>query len=372
MVTSCAYVEPLARAASRRLRFDSTAAPSLRVAAGWPTLACLLLVLLARVAHAQRPQLSLGLLPQGGTDADSATVYFQPGATVGFDIDFDASKLPNSTGLNLASITVDGQQLTTNGLPPSLLSSPLTIPLSVSGPADGAYTLQVGRLANFSTTAIYLTDALQQTNTRLAPGTRYAFELTATTTGGTPATATRFALQFVPGGPLPVVLTFFTAQAQPRGVQLSWGTASEVHSAYFGVERSSDGVRFIGVGTVAAAGTSAATHSYNFTDTSAPGGLLYYRLHQVDLDGTATYSPVRLVTQPNETAGLTVYPNPTRAVATLRGAGPGATVQVLDALGRTVATATADATGETRLAASLPVGVYVVRSSGRTVRLSIE
>nr|GFC17929.1 hypothetical protein [Tanacetum cinerariifolium] len=128
MTTYCAYVVPLAQATFRRLRSDSTAALSLRVAAGWPTLACLLLVLLARVAHAQRPQLSLGLLPQGGTDADSATVYFQPGATVSFDIDFDASKLPNSTGLNLASITVDGQQLTTNGLPPSLLSGPLTVP----------------------------------------------------------------------------------------------------------------------------------------------------------------------------------------------------------------------------------------------------
>ncbi len=90
-------------------------------------------------------------------------------------------------------------------------------------------------------------------------------------------------------------------------------------------------------------------------DDQLPAGaaLLYYRLRQVDADGTFSYSPVRAVTvQPN--AGLALFPNPTRAAATLTGAEPGAHVQVHDALGRLVTTATADAAGTAARSAAPP------------------
>ena len=73
---------------------------------------------------------------------------------------------------------------------------------------------------------------------------------------------------------------------------------------------------------------------------------------------------------------LALYPNPNFSAgrATLSGAAPGQAVQVLDALGRLVLTATADAGGTAALAlpAGLPGGVYVVRTGQQALRLAIE
>ena len=175
--------------------------------------------------------------------------------------------------------------------------------------------------------------------------------------------------------PLPVELIAFSAQAAPGGaaVRLVWNTASEKNSARFEVERSTDGAVFERIGTVAAAGSSTEPRAYALLDAIPPAyqPLLYYRLRQVDVDGTAGYSPVRAVALAAK-AGLALYPNPTRAATTLTGAAPGTAVQVFDAQGRCVASALADATGTAALPAGLMAGVYLVRVGTRTVRLAVE
>lgn len=178
--------------------------------------------------------------------------------------------------------------------------------------------------------------------------------------------------------PLPVELVDFTAEAKGPGVQLTWRTASERNSARFEVERSLNGVRFERIGTVAAAGSSSTARRYAFEDAlalwpSAAQALLYYRLHQVDTDGTASYSSVQTVVR-KAAGNLALFPNPTRTAARFTGAAPGAVVVVFDALGREVTSASADATGTAVLALppGLPVGVYVVRSGSRALRLSVE
>ncbi|WP_426493384.1 T9SS type A sorting domain-containing protein [Hymenobacter sp. 102] len=137
---------------------------------------------------------------------------------------------------------------------------------------------------------------------------------------------------------LPVQLVAFTARAQRGGVALQWRTASEINSDYFEVERSLDGRRFAPVGRVAARGNSTTLQQYAFTDATPPAGLLYYRLHQLDIDGTGHYSSVEVVTD-SSFGGLTLYPNP--ATATLqvqfRDALKGPiTLRILDATGRVV------------------------------------
>ncbi|RZK48042.1 MAG: hypothetical protein EOO59_17090, partial [Hymenobacter sp.] len=95
--------------------------------------------------------------------------------------------------------------------------------------------------------------------------------------------------------PLPVVLTRFAAQAAGQAVAVSWATASEQHSAWFEVERSADGVAFAKIGRVAAAGTTSQGQQYQLSDRAPLPGTSYYRLRQIDLDGTAHYSPVATV-----------------------------------------------------------------------------
>lgn len=152
----------------------------------------------------------------------------------------------------------------------------------------------------------------------------------------------------IPGSPLPVVLTAFTATAvQNRDAQLSWTTASEENSAFFDVERSFDGSTFAKVGQLAARGTTTAASTYAFTDANVAAratGAVYYRLRQVDLDGKATYSPVRTVSF-TKVASLTLslYPNPAQSATTLDLSQLPTTgtyqVQLLDATGRLVRSA---------------------------------
>lgn len=179
--------------------------------------------------------------------------------------------------------------------------------------------------------------------------------------------------------PLPVQLTSFTATAQASAVALLWHTASEVNSDRFEIERSTDGTVFGKLAAVAAQGTATAAHAYAYRDAALPAGAttLYYRLRQVDLDGTYTFSPVRSVRVVDSRASislLALFPNPTRAGAALTGAPAGVAVQVLDALGRSVyATATAaDGSATLALPAGLPGGVYIVRAGTQTARLTVE
>src|SRR5690606_19785098 len=67
---------------------------------------------------------------------------------------------------------------------------------------------------------------------------------------------------------------------------------SESFSDRFEVQRSENGSTFIAIGSVPAAGSSAIPIDYSFTDDDPAQGTNYYRLRQIDLDGTYTYSPL--------------------------------------------------------------------------------
>ena len=174
--------------------------------------------------------------------------------------------------------------------------------------------------------------------------------------------------------PLPVELILFTAtNTAQQGVALHWVTASEKNSHSFVVERSADGKIFHRLGTLAAAGSTQARTTYDLTDEQPLSGTSYYRLRQVDLDGTTTYSPVRNVKRGlAKGEGLAVYPGRsaqewvvrTTLPAETLAQGPAA-VRVFDALGRlqqVPCPADASQTGQWALdLRSLPTGIYIVR-----------
>ena len=169
-------------------------------------------------------------------------------------------------------------------------------------------------------------------------------------------------------GTLPVVLTSFDAKAVGTGTVLTWRTASEKNSARFEVERSLDGLTFASVATVAAQGNSSQPTDYQATDRAAAtqGQVLYYRLQQVDSDGSAFFSPVRAVQFTGSAAAeALLYPNPSTGRVTLNMAALPAgsyTVSLVNATGQTVRTQQLAAGQEHALDLSaLPRGMYVVR-----------
>ncbi|GAB3870961.1 hypothetical protein GCM10028824_20210 [Hymenobacter segetis] len=127
-----------------------------------------------------RPLLHLQLT--GPTLTDDAFLYLQAGATAGVDAEFDAVKLPNPTGLDLATLAA-ARPLAINGLPlPG--TTEVVVPLHLRVPQAGTFAFEVADLNNFGPATVYLRDALMGTQQLLAAGTTYAFTL-ATATAGT-------------------------------------------------------------------------------------------------------------------------------------------------------------------------------------------
>ncbi|GAB3583208.1 right-handed parallel beta-helix repeat-containing protein [Hymenobacter daeguensis] len=137
-----------------------------------------------------RPLVQLTLQGAGRPLVDEATVYFESGAAAGFDAAYDAEKLPNPTGLNLATSTA-GHRLSIDGQP-ALSQGRRTVPLAVGVPQAGSYTLAASQLLNLSATAVYLHDVQLGTLTDLAQQPSYPF----TVANAAALNTTRFELVF--------------------------------------------------------------------------------------------------------------------------------------------------------------------------------
>lgn len=108
---------------------------------------------------------------------------------------------------------------------------------------------------------------------------------------------------------LPIELIDFRAHQEGEAVRLDWATATEHNNDHFVVQRSPDGNAWEDVLQQGGAGNSETTHLYTAIDLHAGEGINYYRLLQVDLDGSVHISPIASVEMHRH--GLVVFPNPT-------------------------------------------------------------
>ena len=113
--------------------------------------------------------------------------------------------------------------------------------------------------------------------------------------------------------PLPVTLLYFTAKPDGDRVQLAWATTQEINAGQFRVEHSLDLAEYKTVGDIVAKGTTDERQYYGLTDLNPQPGINYYRLKQVDRDGsTQVFKPVAATIRASEPV-MTVYPNPADA-----------------------------------------------------------
>ena len=111
---------------------------------------------------------------------------------------------------------------------------------------------------------------------------------------------------------VPVELSSFTASANNNSVTLNWKTATETNNKGFEVQRKTSNSQWSDVSFISGNGTSTESHEYSYVDNNLQSGKYYYRLKQVDLDGTSEYSQVieADVTAPAKFALAQNYPNP--------------------------------------------------------------
>ncbi len=111
--------------------------------------------------------------------------------------------------------------------------------------------------------------------------------------------------------PMPVELKSFTAQLKGDLTELRWQTATEDDNREFVVERSSDNRLYEGIGLVNGAGNSRQTLNYYFTDQNPLSGTSFYRLKQIDINGTFTYSNIVSITKQLAKTDVQVFPTVT-------------------------------------------------------------
>lgn len=182
--------------------------------------------------------------------------------------------------------------------------------------------------------------------------------------------------------PFPVELLAFSAQWSGNDARLAWTTAQERNNLGFFVERSVNGHTFEELGFVEGANTTSTPRHYTFTDAAPVGNSLFYRLRQVDLDGTTTYThTVELSRNAAALPLMRVYPNPTNATVQIDLQGISETAEVsgelvaLDgrALFRSAGTPATVCAALGQHIGTLPAGVYSLQlnAGGTLLRRAI-
>jgi hypothetical protein len=120
------------------------------------------------------------------------------------------------------------------------------------------------------------------------PSTNYQIEITDSITQYSAQGAGFYKLEsdfFVP-----VELSSFTAEVSENQITLLWTTASELNNQGFDIEISYNNEDFNRIGFVLGFGTTAESKNYLFNITEFVAGTQYFRLKQIDYDGTFTYT----------------------------------------------------------------------------------
>ena len=111
---------------------------------------------------------------------------------------------------------------------------------------------------------------------------------------------------------IPVELTSFSASVIDEDIILNWTTATELNNLGFDIEKSLDNITFEKIGFVPGYGTTTESKNYNFSISNISSQKSFYRLKQLDFDGTCGYSATLEVngTTPTEFLLKQNYPNP--------------------------------------------------------------
>lgn len=166
---------------------------------------------------------------------------------------------------------------------------------------------------------------------------------------------------------LPIeLLNFEVSIIDNKLVALNWSTASETNNNYFSVERSLDALQWDEIGTVKGSGNSNNLKLYNYNDKEPVRGITYYRLKQIDFDGSYTLSEIRAANI--HYSGLQIiYPNPANETLNLKLSSEfkgQLTYTIIDKLGRRIASNSLNSNlndGNIKISLeSIPEGVYTI------------
>jgi len=232
-----------------------------------------------------------------------------------------------------------------------------------------SYTLYVST----NSTSFYILKAgITRTDTtiKLAPDSSYCFFVLATDSVDNVETLRPSTIKCVTVGSsvLPITWLYFNGTKKGKNNLLQWATATENNSKEFHLERSLTGRDFARIATIAAKGNSTIKQEYAHTDVGVDqlnSSVIYYRLKEIDLDGSYTYSNiVRLNYDSRAVFNSIVYPNPTSGSLTVTVGDSkliGSMATVVDLNGRIIQKVKLGSQSQTFNFSSFTNGIYFIR-----------
>lgn len=92
---------------------------------------------------------------------------------------------------------------------------------------------------------------------------------------------------------LPVELIEFKGKYYNTGIKLYWSTASEINNDHFDILKSFDGISYFKLISIQGKGNTSNITNYEYVDYDVCDTIVYYKLKQVDYDGTnKEYDPI--------------------------------------------------------------------------------
>ena len=177
---------------------------------------------------------------------------------------------------------------------------------------------------------------------------------------------------------VPVELSSFDASISNKNVILTWSTETEINNHLFEIERRNKNLDWMTIGFVNGHGTTIKQSNYSYVDKNVESGIYFYRLKQIDFNGTFSYSnSVEInVNIPGTFSLEQNYPNPFNPTTKIAFTIPKAekvSLKIYDVLGKEIRTLIKRkmSRGEHEIkfnALDLPGGVYIytLKTGSRT------
>jgi hypothetical protein len=172
-------------------------------------------------------------------------------------------------------------------------------------------------------------------------------------------TVKRLYIEAVYSSAMPLHLVSFTCTDNGASNLLQWQTEDEVNTRSFEVQRSTDGITFATIQTMASNNNNG-VNRYTYTDKSLQAGLCFYRLRMIDQDGKFEYSKV-IQKEARVSSRLQVAPNPVTGDVTISGTNDAGYLEITTLSGTIVMRIPVTASSQTINLAHLVSGLYILK-----------
>jgi hypothetical protein len=174
-----------------------------------------------------------------------------------------------------------------------------------------------------------------------------------------------------PANSIPALLSF-TAVKSGNAALLQWSASHDQTLQKYVIEKSTDSIHFNDIDSLPPLSDTNSVHSYQYTDPGLTPGTTWYQLRLIDINGNATYSPVRPVVVSGDGGVITIYPNPvTDGTLYISSTINIRRIRLMDVIGRLILDQDVQGYLQTISVGNLAQGIYLVvvdTDTGRQVQ----